>query len=116
MFRCLETHMNRRVRRLNLRLRMNLLALPRKVKMALVASIDVVAIATALLIAITLRSGSLQWPTDLGSIWYWLIIPPASIPIFMACGLVPTSHPDTWGPALPCKSSWVLSPSRPSFP
>lgn len=66
---------------------MTLLALPRNVKMALVASIDVVAIAAALLIAITLRSGSLQWPTDLGSIWYWLIIPPASIPIFMACGL-----------------------------
>jgi len=66
---------------------MTLLALPRKAKLALMASLDVVVIAAALLIAITLRSGNMQWPTEFGAIWYWLIIPPASVPIFMACGL-----------------------------
>ena len=66
---------------------MTLLAIPRKAKLALMASLDVVTIAAALLIAITLRSDNMQWPAEFGSIWYWLIIPPASVPIFMACGL-----------------------------
>ncbi len=79
--------MRRRLRRLNLKVRLSLVAMPRVPKLALMAGFDIAVVLLALTAAIWLRYDGLSGNTFAEWKWFWIIMPVAAIPVFMACGL-----------------------------
>ncbi|MCH2141129.1 MAG: polysaccharide biosynthesis protein [Phycisphaerales bacterium] len=77
----------RRLRRLNLSTRLRLLALPRPAKLAAMVGLDLIAIGIAIIVSFVVRYPEFTWANVLDWKWFWLIVPVAAIPVFVACGL-----------------------------